>query len=96
MSDMRIPRQAFLGVVEAFLNEGRSISLVVEAMTVKKEFGCDYCGAGIVAWSPDDQHTILRLESEKESIERKIKCEKCQKENIRYWVKQAPPRIMTA
>ncbi len=73
-------------MVEAFLSEDYDLSLIGDGMTAKKEFGCDQCGAGIVAWSPDDQHTILRLAQESNSIERKIKCEKCGKENVRYWV----------
>lgn len=86
---VEVPRQAFLGLVEAFLSEGRGLCLIVEGMTVKREFGCDHCGAGNVAWSPDDQYTILRLKAEGDSLERKIKCGKCEKENIRYWVKEA-------
>jgi hypothetical protein len=86
---VEVPRRVFLGLVEAFLSEGRGLYLVVEGMTVKKEFGCDHCGAGVVAWSPDDQHTILGLKPEGESLERKIKCEKCKGENVRYWVKEA-------
>ncbi|MGA8857039.1 MAG: hypothetical protein WB643_07715, partial [Candidatus Bathyarchaeia archaeon] len=77
----------FLPLVEAFLSEGYELCLIVRGLTVKKEFGCDFCGAGIVAWSPDDRHTILRLEKESDSIERKIKCGKCEKENTRHWVK---------
>ena len=84
---VEVPRHAFLGLVEAFLSEDRTLYLIVEGMTVKKEFGCDHCGAGVVAWSPDDQHTILGLKSEGDSLERKIVCEKCKKENTRYWVK---------
>lgn len=88
MSEMvEVPKEAFLGLVEAFLSEGRSLYLIVEGMTAKKEFGCDQCGAKIESWSPDDQHTILRLKAEGDSLERKIKCEKCGKENTRYWVK---------
>jgi len=75
--------------VEAFLSEGRGLCLIVEGMTVKKEFGCDHCGAGIVAWSPDDSHIILELKGGSGSIERKIKCGKCEKENIRYWASVA-------
>lgn len=95
MEIVKVPKQAFPSLVEAFISEGRSMFLVVSGLTVKKEFGCDHCGAGIVAWSPDDQHTILRLEKESESIERKIKCGKCEKENIRYWVKEAGPIFMS-
>lgn len=91
---VEVPPKAFLALVESYLNDNYALELIVRGMTVKKEFGCDHCGAGIVAWSPDDQHTILRLKSEEESIERKIKCGKCEKENIRYWVKQAESRIV--
>jgi hypothetical protein len=90
---VEVPRQALVGLVEGFLNEGRTLYLIVEGMTEKKEFGCDHCGAGIVAWSPDDQYTILRLKSEGDSLERKIVCEKCKKENTRYWVRAAGPYI---
>ena len=86
---IEVPPEAFRGLVEGFLSKNRTLYLIVEGMTVKKEFGCDHCGAGIETWSPDDQHTILRLKSEGESLERKIKCPKCEKENTRYWVKEA-------
>jgi len=94
---VKVPRQAFLGLVEAFLSEGRDLILCVRGLTVKKEFGCDHCGAGIVAWSPDDQHIIFRVGKESESIERKIVCTNpnCKKENVRYWVKEAGPVFMT-
>jgi len=82
---VEVPRQAFLGLVEAFLSEGRNLYLVVEGMTEKKEFGCDNCGARIEIWSPDDSHVILELDSTSASLERKIKCPKCGKENVRYW-----------
>ncbi|MGD0177062.1 MAG: hypothetical protein ABSC50_09595 [Candidatus Bathyarchaeia archaeon] len=84
-------------VVEAFISEGNGLYLVVGRLTRKVEFGCDYCGAIIVAASPDDQHTILRLEKEGESIERKIRCPnpKCGKENTRHWVKEAGPAMFT-
>lgn len=82
---IEVPREEFLGLVEGFLNEGRSLYLFVGPMTEKKDFGCDYCGAKIEAWSPDDYHTNLELKADKDSIERKIKCPKCEKENTRYW-----------
>ena len=88
---VKIPRQAFSSLVEAFLKQGYDLSLVVDGMTVKKEFGCDHCGTGLVAWSPDDEHVIFRLTQESDSVERKIVCTNpdCKKENVRYWVKRA-------
>ena len=73
--------------MESYLSEGYDLCLIVEGMTVTKQFGCDHCGATIVASSPDDQYTILRVKSEGESLERKIVCENCRKENVRYWMK---------
>ena len=82
---VKVPKEAFLGLVEAFLSEGRTLYLIVEGMTEKKEFGCDHCGTKIESWSPDDSHTILELDAGSGALERKIKCPKCGKENTRYW-----------
>jgi hypothetical protein len=82
---VEVPKQAFLWLAEAFLSEGRTLYLIVEGMTEKKEFGCDHCGAKIESWSPDDSHIILELDGGSGSLERKIKCQNCGKENIRYW-----------
>jgi hypothetical protein len=90
MLEIEIPKQAFVGLVQAFLNEGYTLYLAVEDLAVKKEFGCE-CGAPVVAWSPDDRHIILQLEAGTESIPCKIKCEKCGKENVRHWHKSAGP-----
>jgi DNA-directed RNA polymerase subunit M/transcription elongation factor TFIIS len=90
-----IPRQAFLGLVEAFLSENCQLYLIVRRLVVTKVFGCDHCGASIMASSPDDQHTILSVKAEGESLERKIVCEKCKKENIRHWVKEAGHVFLT-
>lgn len=89
--EVKVPKQAFLGLVEGFLNTDYKLCLWVQGVTEKKTFGCDKCGGSIEAWSPDDTHTTLRLEKEKDSIERNIKCPKCEHANIRYWVKQAGP-----
>jgi hypothetical protein len=82
-----VPKQAFLGLVEGFLNEDHRLYLWVEELTEKKEFGCDHCSGTITVWSPDDAHTVLLLEKIEGSIERKYKCKnpKCGKENIRFW-----------
>ena len=80
--------------MEAFLSESRRLWLIVEGMTVKKEFGCDHCGAKIEAWSPDDHHTILELKGGPESVERKIECPECEEISIRYWTKEAGPVLL--
>ena len=74
-------------MVEGFLRSGYRLQLAVSALTAKRKFGCDQCGATIEVWSPDDYRGILELKAGPESIERKIKCPQCQKENIRYWSK---------
>jgi hypothetical protein len=86
---LEVRSQTFLGLVEGFLSENRTLYLIVEGMTVTKDFGCDYCGATITASSPDDRYTVLSLKPEGESVERKIKCEKCEKKNTRYWLKES-------
>ena len=93
MEMINVPKQAFPSLVEALLSEGHRLYLIVRHMTVKKEFGCDHCGKGIVVSSPDDQHTILSLEKGTDSIERKIVCGNpdCKKENVRHWHVEAGP-----
>jgi DNA-directed RNA polymerase subunit M/transcription elongation factor TFIIS len=93
---MKVPRKVFPSLVEAFLNEGYDLYLVVKSLTSKKDFGCDHCGATITVASPDDEHTILSLKQEKDSLERKIVCPNCKKENTRYWLKQAGAAFFTA
>jgi DNA-directed RNA polymerase subunit RPC12/RpoP len=92
---VEVPKKAFLGLVEGYLSENYRLYLIVEGLTVKKEFGCDHCGAKIEAWSPDDHHTILELKGGPESIERKIECPTCEGESIRYWTKEARGMIKT-
>jgi len=90
---LRVPKEVLPSLAESYLSRGYSLYLFVRRMTEKKEFGCDYCGASIVAWSPDDNYVILTIEKGKESIERKIKCPKCEKDNVRYWEREAGPQV---
>jgi hypothetical protein len=92
---VEVPREAFLALVESFLNGNYQLYPTVRGMTVKRKIGCDHCGATVPAWSPDDRNTILSINSGKESVERKIKCEKCKRDNLRYWLKAAGLQVRT-
>lgn len=72
-----VPKEAFLGLVEAFLNEDCRLYLIVESLATKKEIGCSgqYCTEILKVASPDDEHTEISLEKPKDpSIEREYKC----------------------
>lgn len=92
---VEVSKQAFLVLVEGHLSEGYKLYLIVGGLTVKKEFGCDHCGAKVEARSPDDHHTILELKGGPESLERKVECPNCAEDNIRYWTKEAGSVFMS-
>jgi hypothetical protein len=74
---VEVPKEAFLGLVEAFLNKDCKLYLIVEPLATKKEIGCSgqYCTEILKLASPDDEHTEISLEKPKEpSIEREYKC----------------------
>jgi hypothetical protein len=61
-------------------------------MTIVKFFGCDGCGKGLEVYSPDDADVVLLVAncSEGDSLQRKIHCDKCGFDNVRYWDKHNP------
>lgn len=73
-----MPREAFLNLVESYLNANCRLYLVVRGLATKKEIGCSgqYCTEILKVASPDDRNTEIALQkpSEGDYIEREYKC----------------------
>ena len=85
MKTIEVPKQAFLGLVEGFLNEtGYKLYLVVEELAATKEIGC--CTEILKIASPDDVYVQVKLENPKQvdCVEREYKCGKQHITRV-YW-----------
>jgi len=75
---IEVPRQAFPGMVEAFLSEDRTLYLIVEGIMTVKEIGCSgqYCTEILKVAPPDSNHAEVTLQkpTEGDFIEREYKC----------------------
>ena len=60
---VEVPKEAFLGLVEGFLNQNYRLFLSVEELPDKKTFSCKEkgCGKPFDAYPPDGIHTYGRM-----------------------------------
>jgi hypothetical protein len=82
MNIVKVPRQAFLGLVRGFLSGRYRLYLTVKPMAVAKEIGCSTprCTEILKIAPPDDAHTTVSLTPPKtgdyvgDIIEREYEC----------------------
>jgi hypothetical protein len=94
---VEVPKEAFLGLVEAFLSENYRLWLIVEDLPEKKTFGCKEkgCAMSFTVYPPDDMHTTAVVERREDAIERTYQCSEGH-ENTLYWVGPPKPAFMTS
>ena len=97
METIEIPKQAFLGLFEGFLNEaGYKLTLIVEELTRERKFSCKEvgCGEPFIAYPPDDEHIIPKLEQIEGAVSRSYKCPKGHVNTV-YWITEVARFLMT-
>ena len=93
---VEVPKEAFLGLVEGFLNQNYRLFLSVEELPEKKTFSCKEkgCGKPFDAYPPDGIHTAASVEKTEDAVERTYKCPDGH-ENTLYWLGPPKPVFMS-
>ena len=93
MKTIALPKQAFLGMVEGFLNQtGFKLYLMVVKLPEKKVLSCkqEGCGKPFDAHPPNETHTVPLLEEKPNTILRSYQCPDKHVNKI-WWTKEADP-----